>query len=159
MWVPVLSAAGWNEINWYFIDVRCDHLDWATYFNNVKDPPLVFTVIRSAFDSLHHTSVSIWWTVVRHFYTDAQERFPALVKVPHMQPGKALLVSGLICRRLIQWVINTQRVILIIQMLHGKCCTGEWVSRSDFGQALDLSVVHFSCSSHKDRIWPKNYLI
>ncbi|KZT41134.1 hypothetical protein SISSUDRAFT_370114 [Sistotremastrum suecicum HHB10207 ss-3] len=36
------------------------------------------------------------FTVIRHFYPDAELRFPALAKVPYMPPGKALLVSGLI---------------------------------------------------------------
>ena len=32
-----------------------------------------------------------------HFYPNAEARFPALTKLPHMEPVKALFLSGLIC--------------------------------------------------------------
>ncbi|KAF8528917.1 hypothetical protein BU17DRAFT_37383 [Hysterangium stoloniferum] len=35
-------------------------------------------------------------TVIRHFYPNAQARFPALVQLPHLDPISALLSSGLI---------------------------------------------------------------
>ncbi|KAF8351260.1 hypothetical protein F5887DRAFT_875456 [Amanita rubescens] len=34
------------------------------------------------------------FTVIRHFYPDAEARFPALRALPHLQPVKALLLSG-----------------------------------------------------------------
>lgn len=36
----------------------------------------------------------------RHFYPDAAERFPALLEVPHLQPMRALLLTGGICKAL-----------------------------------------------------------
>ncbi|KAF8640153.1 hypothetical protein AX17_001389 [Amanita inopinata Kibby_2008] len=36
------------------------------------------------------------FTVIRHFYPDAQARFPALRELPHLQPARALLLSGAI---------------------------------------------------------------
>jgi len=32
--------------------------------------------------------------VIRHFYPNAEQRFPALVELPHLQPLRALLLSG-----------------------------------------------------------------
>jgi Protein of unknown function (DUF2838) len=59
--------------------------------------PLSFTVIRYAccFPVLepsfsHHNQC-------RHFYPNAAERFPALNALPHLQPVRALLLSGGIC--------------------------------------------------------------
>jgi len=34
---------------------------------------------------------------LRHFYPNAQARFPALAKVPYLQPVQALLLSSAIC--------------------------------------------------------------
>jgi len=36
------------------------------------------------------------FTVIRHFYTGAEERFPALKELPHLQPWRALLLSSAI---------------------------------------------------------------
>ncbi|KAL4082023.1 hypothetical protein V8B97DRAFT_148642 [Scleroderma yunnanense] len=43
-----------------------------------------------------HIYAPFTFTVIRHFYLNAQERFPALTQLPHLQPGRALLLSGLI---------------------------------------------------------------
>ncbi|KAM6495696.1 Protein of unknown function (DUF2838) domain containing protein [Amanita muscaria] len=34
------------------------------------------------------------FTVIRHFYPGAEQRFPALTKLPHLEPVNALLLSG-----------------------------------------------------------------
>ncbi|KAF8520071.1 hypothetical protein JB92DRAFT_2896136 [Gautieria morchelliformis] len=36
------------------------------------------------------------FTVIRHFYPNAEARFPALAQLPHLEPVKALFLSGLI---------------------------------------------------------------
>jgi hypothetical protein len=38
--------------------------------------------------------------ITRHFYPNAELRFPALVELPHLQPIRALLLSGGICEYL-----------------------------------------------------------
>ncbi|PCH41341.1 hypothetical protein WOLCODRAFT_137340 [Wolfiporia cocos MD-104 SS10] len=43
-----------------------------------------------------HVYPPLTFTVIRHFYPNAQERFPALAELPHLQPMRALLLSGLI---------------------------------------------------------------
>ncbi|KIY71813.1 hypothetical protein CYLTODRAFT_441049 [Cylindrobasidium torrendii FP15055 ss-10] len=41
-----------------------------------------------------HIYAPLTFTVIRHFYPNASDRFPALKELPHMHPGKALLLSG-----------------------------------------------------------------
>ncbi|KAG1715981.1 hypothetical protein ID866_1205 [Astraeus odoratus] len=43
-----------------------------------------------------HIYTPFTFTVIRHFYPNAQERFPALAQMPHLKPGRALLLSGVI---------------------------------------------------------------
>lgn len=43
-----------------------------------------------------HIYAPFTFTVIRHFYPNAQERFPALAQLPHLNPGQALLLSGVI---------------------------------------------------------------
>ncbi|KAF7433475.1 hypothetical protein PC9H_005427 [Pleurotus ostreatus] len=43
-----------------------------------------------------HIYAPFTFTTIRHFYPDAETRFPALREVPHLNPGKALLLSGVI---------------------------------------------------------------
>ncbi|KZT27057.1 hypothetical protein NEOLEDRAFT_1089923 [Neolentinus lepideus HHB14362 ss-1] len=43
-----------------------------------------------------HIYAPFTFTVIRHFYPNAESRFPALKELPHLQPVKALLFSGLI---------------------------------------------------------------
>ena len=40
------------------------------------------------------------FTVIRHFYPGAEERYPALKELPHLHPIKAILLSGGICKSL-----------------------------------------------------------
>ena len=56
-------------------------------------PPFTFTVIRCA-PRLFFVTFLIW---VRHFYIGAEDRFPALKELPHLQPWRALLLSSAIC--------------------------------------------------------------
>jgi len=60
----------------------------------------------------------------RHFYPKAQERFPALAELPHMNPYKALLLSGAICKSTcktnIENVLKARFVDLIWQLLYWK---------------------------------------
>lgn len=39
----------------------------------------------------------------RHFYPGASERFPALTQIPHLNPLRAILLSGGICTSFISW--------------------------------------------------------
>ncbi|KAF5387609.1 hypothetical protein D9615_000080 [Tricholomella constricta] len=41
-----------------------------------------------------HIYAPFTFTVIRHFYPNAEARFPALVELPHLQPVRALLLSG-----------------------------------------------------------------
>ncbi|KAF8076039.1 hypothetical protein FPV67DRAFT_1558595 [Lyophyllum atratum] len=41
-----------------------------------------------------HIYAPYTFTVIRHFYPNAEERFPALAQLPHLQPARALLLSG-----------------------------------------------------------------
>ncbi|KAI0650133.1 hypothetical protein C8Q79DRAFT_998052 [Trametes meyenii] len=43
-----------------------------------------------------HIYPPLVFTVIRHYYPNAPARFPALRDVPHLQPFKALLLSGII---------------------------------------------------------------
>ncbi|KAI0722165.1 hypothetical protein C8T65DRAFT_628437 [Cerioporus squamosus] len=43
-----------------------------------------------------HIYPPLVFSVIRHYYPDAPTRFPALRDVPHLQPFKALLLSGII---------------------------------------------------------------
>jgi hypothetical protein len=60
--------------------------------------PLAFTVIRYANTIVMYLfSDSSSFDPHRHFYPDAAERFPALTVLPHLEPVRALLLSGGIC--------------------------------------------------------------
>jgi len=41
-----------------------------------------------------HIYAPYTFTVIRHFYPNAEARFPALAQLPHLQPARALLLSG-----------------------------------------------------------------
>ncbi|KAH7888065.1 hypothetical protein F5I97DRAFT_1805925 [Phlebopus sp. FC_14] len=43
-----------------------------------------------------HIYAPFTFTVIRHFYPNAEQRFPALAALPHLDPGRALLISGAI---------------------------------------------------------------
>jgi len=43
-----------------------------------------------------HLYPAFTFTVIRHFYPDAEERFPALKELPHLHPWRALLLSSAI---------------------------------------------------------------
>ncbi|KAI0267402.1 hypothetical protein BC834DRAFT_871173 [Gloeopeniophorella convolvens] len=43
-----------------------------------------------------HVYAPFTFTVIRHFYPGAEERFPALKELPHLQPWRALLLSSVI---------------------------------------------------------------
>ncbi|KAI0080689.1 hypothetical protein K474DRAFT_1589163 [Panus rudis PR-1116 ss-1] len=43
-----------------------------------------------------HIYAPLTFSVIRHYYPDAQDRFPALKEVPHLQPFRALLLSTII---------------------------------------------------------------
>ena len=70
-------------------------------------PPLVFSVIRCVSRFLAYSS-SDDEAENRHYYPDGQTRFPALREVPHLQPFRALLLSGIICKR---FLIMCERII------------------------------------------------
>ena len=60
-------------------------------------PPFTFTVIRCV--STVANSLARFGSLPpdRHFYPGAEQRFPALLEVPHMSPLYAISLSGLIC--------------------------------------------------------------
>ncbi|PBK72953.1 hypothetical protein ARMSODRAFT_953389 [Armillaria solidipes] len=41
-----------------------------------------------------HIYAPFTFTVIRHYYPNAEERFPALAELPHLEPMKAILFSG-----------------------------------------------------------------
>ncbi|KAF9468803.1 hypothetical protein BDZ94DRAFT_1244626 [Collybia nuda] len=41
-----------------------------------------------------HIYAPFTFTVIRHFYPNAEQRFPALIELPHLQPIRALFLSG-----------------------------------------------------------------
>ncbi|KAH7931377.1 hypothetical protein BV22DRAFT_1108796 [Leucogyrophana mollusca] len=43
-----------------------------------------------------HIYAPFTFTVIRHFYSDAEVRFPALAQVPHLSPASAILLSSAI---------------------------------------------------------------
>ncbi|KAF9224327.1 hypothetical protein BS17DRAFT_879828 [Gyrodon lividus] len=43
-----------------------------------------------------HIYAPFTFTVIRHYYPGAEQRFPALAALPHLNPGRALLISGAI---------------------------------------------------------------
>ena len=59
--------------------------------------PLSFTVIRYAIGRFYTSGHLPSSSTHRHFYPNAAERFPALNALPHLQPFRALLLSGGIC--------------------------------------------------------------
>ena len=59
-------------------------------------PPFTFTVIRFVNPLLLYSRAHRL-PCHRHFYPDAHVRFPALAQLPHLDPLKALLLSGGIC--------------------------------------------------------------
>ncbi|KAF8558953.1 hypothetical protein OG21DRAFT_1403528 [Imleria badia] len=43
-----------------------------------------------------HVYPPFTFTVIRHFYPGAEQRFPALAALPHLNPGRAVFISGAI---------------------------------------------------------------
>ncbi|KAF9246898.1 hypothetical protein BU15DRAFT_38475 [Melanogaster broomeanus] len=43
-----------------------------------------------------HVYAPFTFTVIRHYYPGAEQRFPAVAALPHLSPGRALLISGAI---------------------------------------------------------------
>ncbi|PSR71842.1 hypothetical protein PHLCEN_2v12343 [Hermanssonia centrifuga] len=43
-----------------------------------------------------HIYAPLTFTVIRHFYPNAEQRFPALSELPHLKPFRALLLTGII---------------------------------------------------------------
>ncbi|KAI0796493.1 hypothetical protein C8Q75DRAFT_790674 [Abortiporus biennis] len=63
-----------------------------------------------------HIYAPLVFTVIRHFYPGAHERFPALKDLPHLRPFRALLLSGIIYTiwQLLYWkfvLINRRKKI------------------------------------------------
>ncbi|KAI6122806.1 hypothetical protein EV401DRAFT_1318071 [Pisolithus croceorrhizus] len=57
-----------------------------------------------------HIYAPFTFTVIRHFYPNAQERFPALAQLPHLNPSHALLLSGAIY---LSWQLLYWKFVLI----------------------------------------------
>jgi hypothetical protein len=57
-----------------------------------------------------HIYAPFTFTVIRHFYPNAEDRFPALKALPHLNPVRALLVSGAIY---ISWQLMYWKFVLV----------------------------------------------
>lgn len=57
---------------------------------------LVFHDIDKVTSLFIHIYAPFTFTTIRHYYPDAAKRFPALVELPHLQPGRALIFSSII---------------------------------------------------------------
>ncbi|THV05350.1 hypothetical protein K435DRAFT_790173 [Dendrothele bispora CBS 962.96] len=55
---------------------------------------LVFHDLDKVTSLFIHIYPPLVFTVIRHFYPNAEERFPALKELPHLNPWNALLISG-----------------------------------------------------------------
>ncbi|KAF8644645.1 hypothetical protein AX16_008357 [Volvariella volvacea WC 439] len=55
---------------------------------------LVFHDMDKVTSLFVHIYAPLTFTVIRHFYPNAEERFPALKELPHLNPLRALLLSG-----------------------------------------------------------------
>ncbi|KAG7096620.1 hypothetical protein E1B28_004037 [Marasmius oreades] len=55
---------------------------------------LVFHDLDKVTSLFIHLYPPFTFTVIRHFYPNAEERFPALRELPHMQPVRAIMLSG-----------------------------------------------------------------
>ncbi|KAL0580891.1 hypothetical protein V5O48_001084 [Marasmius crinis-equi] len=55
---------------------------------------LVFHDLDKVTSLFIHIYPPFTFTVIRHFYPDAQERFPALAELAHLNPGRAILLTG-----------------------------------------------------------------
>jgi len=55
---------------------------------------LVFHDLDKVISLFVHIYAPFTFTVIRHFYPDAQSRFPALAELPHLKPLRAMLLSG-----------------------------------------------------------------
>ncbi|THH20281.1 hypothetical protein EW146_g1039 [Bondarzewia mesenterica] len=75
---------------------------------------LVFHDIDKVTSLFVHIYSPFAFTVIRHFYPNAEERFPALRQVPHLHPWKALLLSSLI--------------YLVWQLMYWKASIHPWAS-------------------------------
>lgn len=62
-------------------------------------PPFTFTVIRSVLTLFlsNRAASTNHLPVHSHFYPGAEQRFPALLQVPHLSPLYAISLSGVIC--------------------------------------------------------------
>ena len=112
--------------------------------------PFSFTAIRYDFYIVSDFPLSIQGT--RHFYPNAEQRFPALLQVPTMNPLKALGISGGICTPGLLEIesILTLAADLIWQLLYWK--VGLCSSQNLRIQTLFASVP--ACrSSGQNSIW------
>ncbi|TFK74459.1 hypothetical protein BDN72DRAFT_789284 [Pluteus cervinus] len=57
---------------------------------------LVFHDMDKVTSLFIHIYPPLTFTVIRHFYPNAEARFPALAQLPHLQPIRSLLLSGVI---------------------------------------------------------------
>ena len=60
--------------------------------------------------------------ITRHFYPDAEQRFPALLESPTLNPLKILLITGGTCTSYFEWreSMLTLATDLIWQLLYWK---------------------------------------
>ncbi|KAF7301601.1 hypothetical protein MIND_00725600 [Mycena indigotica] len=57
-----------------------------------------------------HIYPAFTFTVIRHFYPGADQRFPALLELPHLNPLRALLLSGVIY---LSWQLLYWKFVLV----------------------------------------------
>lgn len=92
-------------------------------------PPLVFSVIRSVTrlslaSEYGDVDADAYLPSYRHFYPNASTRFPALAEVPHLDPKRAFLLSGIICKSRALVLFSVRALMISLKILSGKSCTG-----------------------------------
>jgi hypothetical protein len=79
-------------------------------------PPFTFTVIRCVGQHVVRSSSHLH-LCHRHFYPDAHLRFPALTELPHLDPLRALLLSGGICKSFVETCRLLDLISLVVDVI------------------------------------------
>ncbi|KAF7355022.1 Integral to membrane protein [Mycena sanguinolenta] len=88
---------------------------------------LVFHDLDKVTSLFIHVYPSFTFTVIRHFYPSAEARFPALLQLPHLDPVRAILLSGGIY---LSWQLLYWKFILVDR--HEKIESGQRTTSFSF---------------------------